>query len=82
MEIVLLIIIFMVLLVLIPLMLNKRAVMHVIKRLRQQQALDIQRLPLQPDLECGCGQDVIQQHRQLETILFGKEGVHIKDTQL
>ena len=42
MEIVLLIIIFMVLLVVIPLMMNKNAVMQVIKRLRQHQALDIQ----------------------------------------
>ena len=41
MEIVLLIVIFMVLLVVIPLKLNKRAVMQVIKRLRQHQALDI-----------------------------------------
>ena len=42
MEIVLLIVIFMVLLVVIPLMMNKNAVMQVIKRLRQHQALDIQ----------------------------------------
>ena len=42
MEVVLLIIIFMILLVLIPLMLNKRAIVQVIKRLRQHQALDIE----------------------------------------
>ena len=42
MEMVLLIILFMVLLMVIPLMMNKRAVIQVVKRLRKHQALDIQ----------------------------------------
>ena len=42
MEMVLLIILFMVLFMVIPLMMNKRAVIQVVKRLRKHQALDIQ----------------------------------------
>jgi len=42
MQLVLLIIIFLVLLVVLPMALNKRAVIQVIKRLRQQGALDVE----------------------------------------
>jgi len=42
MQLVLLILIFLVLLVVIPMSLNKRAIIQVIKRLRQQGALDIE----------------------------------------
>ena len=46
-----------------------------------QQAGYIKRLALNPGLESRSCQDVIQHHRQLETILLREEGVDLEDTQ-
>ena len=47
-----------------------------------QQRRHIQRLPLDPHLECRRRQDVIQQHGQLEAVFFGEEGVDVEHAQL
>ena len=47
-----------------------------------EQAGNIQRLAFDPGLEGRRSQDVIEQHRQAETVLLGEEGVDIEHAQL
>ncbi|OQA19379.1 MAG: hypothetical protein BWY63_01743 [Chloroflexi bacterium ADurb.Bin360] len=49
---------------------------------RTEETGNIQRLPLEPALEGGRSDDVVERHRQAKTVLLREEGIHIKDPEL
>ena len=49
---------------------------------REQQALDVERLALEPHAEAGRGEQVVHRHRELEPVLGGIEGLDVEHADL